>query len=322
MLRCAACAVLLLAVTGCQSTITGNEGNLEFSYAADEQYRDFNKAIAVGAKLDLAVRVAGTHESVEIVEASTDNEQVLKVVGKMGYQFTVQGIGEGSALITVKVKSASGETLTDSVSMHTRVPDTLKISHTCTAESEAFYLTDHDIVLPFDMLEDNEPVIGYGYFPATIAPDGALQIDQTSKDQQFLHLRSASVATTATMTSTVDSAHLTFRIVAPAEISGAAFYSTQQPDTNIGSTVTYHVLPVVGAKPVCQAQTPMQATSLTPDICQVSASATGNTDNEHGWILVTGKAAGRCDFSVSFSQGANGAGASTTLSVQIVPQQP
>jgi hypothetical protein len=45
-------AALLLTVA-CQSTLTGNEGNFQFSYDADDWITDFNKPIAVGAYLDI-----------------------------------------------------------------------------------------------------------------------------------------------------------------------------------------------------------------------------------------------------------------------------
>ncbi|HCF56896.1 MAG TPA: hypothetical protein DFS52_02730, partial [Myxococcales bacterium] len=70
-IRAAMLVFAAVAIAGCQSMITGNEGNLEFSYRADDEVRDFNKPIAVGAKLDLEVRTNGTRQTVELLEATT-----------------------------------------------------------------------------------------------------------------------------------------------------------------------------------------------------------------------------------------------------------
>ena len=70
---------VLPALVGCTSKITGNEGNFEFSYPADDRVADFNNPIAVGAYLDLEVRDVGYQQPVTLSAASTDDESVLMV---------------------------------------------------------------------------------------------------------------------------------------------------------------------------------------------------------------------------------------------------
>ena len=170
-----------LAVVGasslaCTSTQTGKAGELEFTYVTDDDVRDFNKAIAVGARLDLEVRESGNapyqERKVTINEATSSDESVLSVVGTSGDVFTVEGTGTGSAELRADATTVdSGEGLVDTIDMRAAIPEVLKLQHSCGDNPSGRvgkYLVDQTILIPFEMeLADGQPVIGYGYYPVT-----------------------------------------------------------------------------------------------------------------------------------------------------------
>ncbi|MGI5863664.1 MAG: hypothetical protein ACOX6T_16625 [Myxococcales bacterium] len=321
-IRTAMLVFAAVAITGCKSTITGNEGNLEFSYWADDEIRDFNKPIAVGAKLDIEVHTNGTHQKVDLLEVTTEDPSVLKVAGKLGNMMTLEGVGEGTTDVTVEAKTKAGETVSDWITMRARKPNVLKAWHSCTQETEGIYLVNHDIAVGFDLRYEQgsvkEPVIGYGYHPITIEPAAALALDQVNKDQQHFHFKTAASAQTATLTSTIDSTALTFRLVEEGAIDGASFAIDAEHKVRLNADALLHVLPTVGGKPVCQSQTAMSVEVLTADVCSVQTATNEAGGSEAHWIKVSGKALGTCNVEVTFPKGANGAGASAQLSVEVV----
>ena len=81
-------ALAVPSLTSCRSEITGNEGNLEFSYVADDDLLDFNKPLAVGASLDLRVTPAGTMPAQEFKKGGrrpTDRPEKSAIVPQPGY---------------------------------------------------------------------------------------------------------------------------------------------------------------------------------------------------------------------------------------------
>lgn len=68
-------SAVFIGAIGCESTITGNEGNFQFSYPADDRVLDFNKPIAIGARLDVSVRTAGDRTAVTL--SAADRKSVV-----------------------------------------------------------------------------------------------------------------------------------------------------------------------------------------------------------------------------------------------------
>lgn len=314
----------LLALFGCRSKITGNEGNLDFSYVADDDLRNFNKPIAVGAKLDLKVAEAGTNQRVELQSATSSAPAVLKVASFQGDTLVLEGAGDGGALISVTATLPDGSVKPDSVNMLARVPEVLKLFHTCTTAAEARYLVSQDIWLGYDFsMKNGQAVIGYGYFPVTYSPPGGVTQQLTSKDQQFLHLATAATRQTVTVSSTLDATTATLHLVEPADVDGADFYDAAHvATTRKGTTGYYNLVVSVGGRPVCQAFMDNSATSTTPDVCEVSKVAPADTPatgpkNEFGWVKVQGKAPGTCHFTVTWTQARGGQGLTVPFSVTI-----
>lgn len=318
-----ALAALALTTLGCRSKITGNEGNFDFSYVADDDVRNFNKPIAVGAKLDLKVAETGTNRTVSLEAASSSADAVLKVASFQGDTVVLEGAGTGSALISVTGKVPSGASKSDSVNMLSRVPEVLKLFHSCTTASEARYLVNQDILLGYDMeMTNGQPVIGYGYWPVTYSPAAGVTQNVTTKDQQFLHLKTAATKQTVTVASTLDATTRTLVLVEPTDVDGADFYDPNNvPRTLVGATSYFNFVVSVGGQPVCQAYLDNSATSTSPTTCDVSKVAPPDSQtgpkNEFGWVKVTGKAAGTCTFDVTWTQVNGGQGLTKSFSVPI-----
>jgi hypothetical protein len=313
-------AALLLTVA-CQSTLTGNEGNFQFSYDADDWITDFNKPIAVGAYLDISVREVGTFLAVDLIDASYDEPAVLDVVSFDGASIKVQGMGEGLALLQVEGTTQSGEVLTDSVNMQAKVPEVLLMWHTCGGEREGNYLTGQRIWVPFEMqMSNSQPVIGYGYYPMTADTDAAV-LSAGESSQQWMAYDTAEAAGVTVLSSEIDDTTLSLNVVAPASIDGV-----QEPiafvaeDIDVGDTNAFYVRPMVAGLAVCQAEVDNTVVSDTPDICTVTDTEPVQTgDREYGWFSITGVAEGECIFTVSYPDGNGGEGASAQFSYPIEP---
>lgn len=315
-------SAIALALTGCRSKITGNEGNLEFSYVADDDVRNFNKPIAVGAKLNLKVAEAGTSRQVQLSSASSSADTVLKVESFQTDTMVLLGTGAGSATISVQAKVPDGSTKPDSVAMLSRVPEVLKIWHTCSSASTAKYLVNQDVWVPFDMeMKNGLAVIGYGYHPVSFNPAAGLTLNVTTLDQQFLRVKTATTRQTVKVSSTIDTSSIDMQLVEEGDIDAAAFSSTTQATTKVGAIGFHHVLASATGVPVCQAATQITAASTAASICDVTIAAAPDTatgpKNEYGWVKVTGKAAGTCTFDVNYPRARAGQGLTVPLQVTI-----
>ncbi len=310
--------ILFLGATGCESRITGHEGNLEFSYPADDRPGDFNKPIAVGAKLELKVEEAGTRRTVDLQSAETDDPEILSVVSFSGQHFILQGEGSGSALVSVTAQVPSGDVVSDSVSMLGREPEVLKLNHTCDSGAHAHYLVDHDVLVAFDMeMSNGQPVIGYGYHPVEFDPADGVELNVTTKDQQFMHLRTRESPGEVTILSQLDDTEATMVLVEKQDIDGCRIGPGEQGPAIVGFERVYHLLPTVGDDPVCQAVMEFTVEAETPEICSVKvvgAPVHPDLANERGWIRLDPHEAGTCTFTATFSEGTD---ATESISVEV-----
>lgn len=316
-----AIAPLIVMGVGCQSSLTGNEGNLTFSYTADDQVSDFNKPIGVGASLEIRVVEAGTRNPVTLNSVTSSDPATLKVVSTSGGAFVLRGLAAGEALIEVEADN-DGDVVTDSVNMLAAVPEVLKLSHSCDAGGTlgVLYSSNSEILVPFDLERANgQAVIGYGLFPLEISGDASL--DRESTDQANLHIH-LGAAGSVEIASVIDGSRLSLDVIDDAAIDGAALTPLDGLQILMfeGETRFAHVSPMAGEKRVCQSTAVMTAVSTTPEIC--AASATPNLDdtdslNESLWLKIEAKAFGTCQIDVTFPDGADGAGATSSLEVSV-----
>jgi len=322
-------SVLLALLTfvlmpACKSVLTGNEGNLEFTYPADDRVADFNKPIAVGAKLELEVRDAGSRKAVSLTSASTEDDSVLRVVSFSGSKLILEGVSSGGTLVLVEANTTGGA-LGDSVNMLARVPEVMKLANTCVTEASAQYLTGQDIIIPYDFeMSNGQPVIGFGYFPITLEPATGMTLDTTSVDQQWFHFTTGATAQNVTLSNSIDSTTLTLELVEVGSVDGGMLQLDSLLPAEVGKKRAPYVLPTANGRPICQAQTDYSVVTDSPEVCTVTAIVAPDTADlgvakEFGWLEVEGLTAGTCNFTVTYTEGAAGVGASSALAVPVNP---
>ncbi len=311
-------ALAALFTLGCQSTLTGNEGNFRFSYWADDWVNDFNKPVAVHGFLDVEVSgVSGG--SVDLISAGFDDLAVLDVHTWSGGEVTITGIGDGQALLEVE-GTLDGETLTDSVNMQAKTPEVLSLGHSCTDSDAAAYLTEHDVWVTFEMtMENGQPVIGYGYYPVELGASVA-KLDADNTSQVVITLNTGIIPEEAVLTSTIDDTALTLQLAGEDQIDGI-----QDPvayvleDIDVGDTNSFSVHPMVGDNVVCQGTATLTVDSDTPDTCTIAMVGAADGESELGWFEITGVAQGDCLYTVTYPNGSDGAGVSTQFTYPIEP---
>lgn len=323
---CSPLIVLAVFATACQSQITGNEGNLVFSYTADDAVSDFNKPIAVGAKLQLRVREAGTNLPATIQSAISDDGDVLAVDSFTTNQLILEAKSAGNVLIEVEAAVAGKDAVTDSVNMRAAEATRHELRHTCadaTVRNFTYFANSEDIYVYYDLFTaNNEAAIGYGLFPVTLEPASGATLDQTSTSQ-FAYTLDLGDPGTLTLTSSIDNSTLTMNLVSKADVDGAEL-SPLSASTAIlvNQNAFVSVSPTVGGERVCQAKMGMTAESLTPEICTVAVPGAVDDELKEAlyeslFVRIDGLALGTCEFEVSLPDGANGAGTKSTLSVSI-----
>lgn len=314
----------LLTLSACQSQITGNEGNLVFSYTADDRIGDFNKPIAIGAKLDVRVRESGTNAPVELTQAFTEDQGVLAVETFTSNQLTLSGVSAGTTLVEVEAQVASGDTVTDSVNMRAAEAVSMELWHSCADKSvrNVHYVSNTRKAFVYYNLfsERDEPVIGYGLFPLEVTPAELATLDTSAKNQAAF-LLDLSEPGEVTLSSTLDETTLNLTVVAPGSIDGAELApGFENTSIFVNQNAFVLVMPTVNGERVCQASLPLTVRSLTEDICD--ATSPGDYEdsellNESNFVRIDGKAQGTCEFEVTFADGALGQGATSILSVSI-----
>lgn len=313
-----------VALSGCQTRLTGNEGNLVFSYWSDDDVTNFNKPIAVGASLDIKVAQVN-NRPVSIDAASFDDPGVLDVASFDGDTVTVTGTGDGGALLSVDATTPGGASLSDSVNLLARVPEVIKLNHSCTLDREAAYLIGQQVWVYYEMeMSNGQPVIGYGYYPLALA-EGGPTLDKDASSQWYVALDTGALPGQATLRSEIDDTTLLLDVHDAGDIDGI-----QEPiagvieDVDVGDVNPFYVRSMVGDRVVCQGDLTKTVTSLTPDICDVRdteepADADREAQAEYGWFEIEGVAAGTCQYEVSFPQAGGGAGVSRTFTYEIEP---
>ncbi|MCO4745686.1 MAG: hypothetical protein KC912_12915 [Proteobacteria bacterium] len=320
--KIALAAVTVLALAACDSTITGNEGNLTFTYDADDDVLDFNKPIAIGASLDIRVAEVGTNTPVTLTAASSDDETVIEVADFAEAKLTLTGVGDGNVEISVEADTEDGTVMTDSVNMNSRAPEVHKLSHTC-ADGGA-YMSGMAVYVPFEFeMSNGQAVIGYGYYPVVSSDETKLKRDAEFQGQQYMRYDTLA-AGDVTLTSDIDGSVLELTIADEAQIDGIADpIPFVLEDIDVGDTNPFYVLPTVAGETVCQANATIAVTSDSPTICTVEltsdAVAAGTAQYETGWFEVTGVMEGTCTYTVTYPAGSAGAGTSAQFTYPIEP---
>jgi hypothetical protein len=309
------------------------KNDLELRYDANDEIERSNKPVAVGAKLGLRIYEAGAKAGevrgyAEVLEVSSSDPAVLEVSESGGNMFIVTAKSAGTAQLSIKARIGStGEEVEHSVSMTAQVPERVAISHTCRAPSErsALYLPNQLIELPFEMkMKDGQGVIGDHYYPLSFDPPDALMINTEHKDHAFVHIVAGELMGPVTLSSPLDpSASYTMEFVQEAAIDGAALALHSKSTIATGKTELFKVLPTFKDQHICQANIAFTVVTKTPEVCDVYKlrdyleEPQNKLTSRHGWLEAKGKMVGDCVFTVTYLAGAEGAGASTDLTIPV-----
>jgi hypothetical protein len=322
-------AVVGCAAFACTSTTTGNEGNLKFSYVTDDNFADFNKPIAVGASLDINVTEAGDDpDPAEVIEASSDDPGVLEVSNVSGNTITVTGGSDGNILLSVDA-DVSGSTVSDSVNLTVRTPEVLQMNHTCRAasETEGYYLVDQAAWVPFELeMENGQPVIGYGYYPVDIDPQGGVELQTDHKGQAYMRFMTGSTAQDVTLTSQIDDSELTMKLATKGDVDGMELENASEVEAYKDENRVIPLRPTVGGVPVCQAKLNIEISNSTESVCDVSSIFESQSDEDDieqigllsGSVDVRGEQVGDCTFTVTLPEADGGNGVSQEFTVPVI----
>ncbi|MDX9723853.1 MAG: hypothetical protein RBU37_24095 [Myxococcota bacterium] len=314
-----------------------------FSYVAEDDPLDFNKAIAVGASLDIYVEEAGGTllSKRPTITAADMSEPSFSVVSFADNRVTVRAEAEGKSDLEVSAKLPNGDEVADYVNLRSLPVTDVKLFHSCRAASEleGYYLSAQSgaLWLGFELYATNQlgnavPAIGYGYHPVGVEPEGAMQVDQEATTQQWIQFENLPSAPAAvTVSANVGTASLTLNFVDAADIVASRLVTylgdgcwgdgEHNPCTLVGGNgAIFYLQPLLaGELPICQSALAFELETLTPTLCEVTSISAPdeNNVNESGWLKVKGLAVGDCRFRVTFPTGNAGAGAATELQVEV-----
>ena len=316
-------AVGFYLAIGCTSTTTGNEGNLDFSYTADDDIKNFNKPIAAGASLELRIAETDTRTKVDVDDASTSDVAIMRVASFNDDRVIVEGVSDGNVLVEVTARTQSGDLLTDSVNMRVATAAGTLLSHTCEGGSEVGkYFADTDgVLIGYELFDDsNNAVIGYGFHPFEVSGDAELTLREDVTDQAFMWFDIGSATGPATIASTIDDVRLAMEIITPGDIDDIG--GPQTIEVRAGETAYAHFWPTHDGTRVCQSEAEVQAASATPDICEVRATMPVDEESDSflditGTVAIEGVAFGTCEFTVTYPDGMGGTGVTKSFTAAV-----
>ncbi len=167
----------------------GELGNLTFTFPVADGQEDFNRPIALGARLRLRVEPReGEEGSIERIEAATvDPETVLSAQRSQVRpdELILTAREQGAATVTVDATLSGSASRTDRVDFRVRPVSSISLEHQCTQRSAAAYLTNQPITLGFARFDaDRRRMIGEGACDVEVTPDA--DIDRTRCDEATL----------------------------------------------------------------------------------------------------------------------------------------
>lgn len=317
--------ISLITISACIPSAQGVNDNITFSY--DAKGGQFSRAVAIGASLELEVRDNG-NKKLFVREVTIDEPDIFKVVERGESSITLKAIGDGNTMVSVIAQNSSGQTVTDEILMRASKPATIKVTHACADEDElvGYYLKAQEIELPIVALnQDDGELVGVGGDLVELNAELA-QLVSLNLSRQTLKLKLGETPGEVELKSAYDANFKrVIKIVEPAQIDDITLEQGDEVVVGSGSFMT--VRPAIMGGAICGSTLPLTITTLTPEVCDVAtvterlSEADQPVDpaalGDSGLIDVEGKAAGDCKFTVTYPQGAAGAGASAEFTVKI-----
>lgn len=295
----------LLSLIGCDSRQTGEQAKLVFAYTSFDDTTNFNKPIALGATLELRVTEVSNDEEISIQQATLP-PGILEIDGHTQNLVAVRALKPGSAKLSISGKTKDGDPIADAVTLRAAPIAKIELGHTCTEESGAIYQAGlNAIEIPMTKRAENgEFLTGYGVYPVVIEPARGATIDKRSTDAHSITLDLSKAPGRFSLKSTLNKKSLDFELILPAQINGlklSEFDLTTR--TTINQTTWLEFEPTYNAKPICLVNTPIEAKSLTPEICDITTILDhhqredgSHALNTEGIIKVRGKRFGVCRY--------------------------
>ncbi len=323
-----------LLTAGCDPQISGEQGNLALTFDNGASAGATGSSpLAVGATLDYSAHLEGDkNQKVSFTSATSSDDSVILVDGVEGGLMTLEGIGDGEAIIDVDADGPDGA-IADSFTLDAATVDALEFAHPCAPEDEAVYLVDHDINLHYKMRSDGRLAVGHGHYPVTLDPADGAELTNTTTNG-LLPLQSSSEAGVVTVSSELeDASDIDLTFIEEGDIDGVQVFEEEfDLPTSVDSTLDLHLLPTVegllsaveGPVPVCQSDIEMTVTNDTPETCELAYGPAEREESslfnlyEPNALAVTGKAEGTCEFTVTIPAANDGQGADASFSVDVL----
>lgn len=281
----------------------GELGELTFTFPVADGQEDFDRPIALGARLRL--RVEGLEgESVERVAAATVTpEEVLSAQRSQarGDELVLTARAQGEASLEVEAVLAGESTpRADRVSLRVRPISSSSLEHACTRSPAAAYLTNQPITLDYARFDaDGRRMIGEGACEVTVTPDAGL--DRTRCDEAALDVPPISDPGPYVVSSSRRAANgsvnrLDVNVVSPELLDFAPIEGSLRE----GRSDELELLPQTPDWDIC---TPLEfeVFILTPDVCvadDTSADLFTVYRDENNRVDMRGRNPGTCRFEV------------------------
>ncbi len=305
-LKYSAIAASLALIAACGVQVEGDEGNLTFHYIDSGWPQSASTTdIAKGAQVDVRVSDARADDnttSLELIEAYSDDAQTLEVAAERDEEFQLaaheESAGDGTR-IHAEAYDADGEAISDSTTLRTAGVDDVAVDHLCDDE---VYLAESTVEFGYDMMDAaGDDLTGYGYYPLSIEPESAGEIDEGIGRLEVIEIETGDEAGTHDIVSDLDDEVVQeFELLASEDIDDIEFHADheeRESSLDVGESGPAMLFSLLSDdRTVCGAKSSaIELVSNTPDTCEVDY---GTYRTLH-LAEVEGLEAGECEIELS-----------------------
>lgn len=244
---------------------------------------------------------------------------------------------------------ANSESNSDSLTIGTAIAQHVELKNLCGQADLAALTGRTDIFLGYELQDAaGNPLAGSGYYPFD-AQDDRITLSP-SPHQELVHLTTLAQTGSVTISSRLDEQSWNLQLFGADAIDGAMVHGHRNllpranglddllvyarrfngETLNPGTTHVLHAEPTVQGLPLCMADLPMFVESLTPERCSIlslgideQTHASGDFDahdESYSLFAITTESeiTGDCKFAITYPQGNNGQGVTTTITLPVV----
>ena len=199
------CVLLLLSFCGCskanatQHRLTGQAGQLIFTYDSEWDVRDFNKPLLVGTKLDVQMLSVGkTPEAVRVLSAQSLTPEILSINHIKRGLVRIEATRPGQAKMRVQARDLDGKLREDMITWRVDTADEIIYFPERSSELGArpknthhhvsFYAGSRVEIPWLRYTSQGEHLIGFGAEPVRIRPSWTGRVDPTHQHSDTLKL--------------------------------------------------------------------------------------------------------------------------------------